>query len=238
MDLPYNLKAIELWEIAIRLTKGRYPSYELRHRNAQVPATSEPIETIINAAHEVFITPLERKPSNDSNDVEELCLVKVYRGSRFDDPVVSYWIPKQTTKSVASTAFRYYRQRCMERSMSAVEKPLAFWTCVRDAGDSNWRGKGIHDHWGRISSYFNGQDSTGILSNESCVDKLIDDENPESVNHEDTAGNRPFVLKMCLRSASSSSRKRVSLTRLDVVKQILMPISIVYWHITSRHISD
>ncbi|KAH6866487.1 hypothetical protein BKA58DRAFT_403368 [Alternaria rosae] len=220
MDAPYNLKAIELWEIAFRLTKGRYPSYELRHRNAQVPATSEPIGTIINAAQEVFITPLERKPSTDSTNVEELCLVKVYRGSRFDDPVVSYWIPKQTTKSVASTAFRYYRQRFMERSMSAVEKPLAFWTCMRGAGDSNWRGKGIHDHWGRISSYFNGQDSTGILSNESCVDKLIDDKNSESVNHEDTAGNRPFVLKMCLRSASSFSRKRVSLTRLDVVKQM------------------
>ncbi|KAI4936692.1 hypothetical protein J4E86_011309 [Alternaria arbusti] len=220
MHLPFNLTAIELWEIAFRLTKGRYPSYELRHRNAQVPATSEPIETIINAAHEVFITPLERKPSTDSNNVEELCLVKIYRGSSFDDPVVSYWVPKQTTKSVASAAFRYYRQRFMERSMSAVEKPLAFWTCMRDAGDNGWRGTTIHNHWGRISLYLNGASSTGILSNESCVDKLVDDENSESADDEDTTGNRPLVLKLCLRSAGSSSKKRVSLTRLDVVKQM------------------
>jgi len=104
--------------------------------------------------------------------------------------------------------------------MSAVEKPLAFWTCMRDAGDNGWRGTTIHNHWGRISLYLNGASSTGILSNESCVDKLVDDENSESADDEDTTGNRPLVLKLCLRSAGSSSKKRVSLTRLDVVKQM------------------
>ena len=47
VELPRSLKLIDPWEIAFRLSKGRYPDYELRHRNARVPATQEPIVNVI-----------------------------------------------------------------------------------------------------------------------------------------------------------------------------------------------
>ena len=70
MDVPRDLKTVDLWEIAFRLTKGRYPSFELQHRNARVQATQEPITNMVNTAHEMFIAPLEQLTSNESSDIE------------------------------------------------------------------------------------------------------------------------------------------------------------------------
>ena len=132
MDVPRDLKATELWEIAFRVIKGRYASYELRHQNAQVPATEEPVAAVIDTAHEVFVTPTTPMASTREGDVEELCLVKIYRGDRHESPVVSYWVPKLSTQSLPSTVFRYYRHRFTERSTFCVEEPFIFWTRMQD----------------------------------------------------------------------------------------------------------
>ncbi|KAI4915441.1 uncharacterized protein J4E92_009395 [Alternaria infectoria] len=215
MDVPRDLKAIELWEIAFRLIKGRYASYELRHQNAQVPATEEPVAAVIDTAHEVFVTPTTPMASTKEGDVEELCLVKIYRGDCHESPVVSYWVPKLSTQPLASTVFRYYRHRFTERSTSCVEEPFVFWTRMRDTGDGWYNGTPIHAHWTPISSYFNTQDSRGRVSHESCLSL-----SPQ----EDTRGGdelrRPHVFKLCLKHASSLSNYRVRLSRLDVLKQM------------------
>jgi hypothetical protein len=112
LDVTRTLKLKDLWEIAFRLTKGRYPDYELQHQNARVPVSPEiTVGEMINADLQVFITPVEvsaTTASNANRSTEELCLVNVY-GSSYDETVVSYWEPRTTTKSLASAVFRYYR---------------------------------------------------------------------------------------------------------------------------------
>ena len=223
MHVPYNLKAIDLWEIAFRLTKGRYTSYELQHRNARVQATQEPITDIINTAYEVFITPLEPTVSNDSSDVEELCLVKVYGYPNYQDSVVSFWLPKHTTNSVASTVFRYYRQRFMDRPTCRVEQPFVFWTGIRHTGDGYNTGTTVKAHWKPISRFFNYHSSTGKLEQESMVDDPLNNDDSNDVNREATAhGNLPLVLKICLgkQPRNHTSKYRNTLSRLDILKQM------------------
>jgi uncharacterized protein YegL len=216
MEVPHDLKAIELWEIAFRLTKGRYTSYELRHRNARIPATQEPAVNVINSTYEVFITPLEPIASSENRDIEDLCFIKVYHLNDYQNSVVSYWIPTQTTKSLPSVVFRYYRQRFMKKSTYQVEQPFVFWTGLHDTGDNHIAGNAVYDHWEPIASYFNSGDSTGKLVPESAVDKLSSDDESE-----DTAlGTRPLVFKICLGIRSRSSKKRDTLSRLDVLKQM------------------
>ncbi|KAI5374009.1 hypothetical protein J4E82_007283 [Alternaria postmessia] len=218
MDLPRELKAADLWEIAFRLTKGRYTSYELRHRNVRIPATQELAVNMINAAYEVFITPLEPTASSTSSGLEELCLIKVYH-NYYQDSVVSYWTPKQTTKSLASAVFRYYRQRFMDMSTYHVEQPFIFWTRLHDTGDNHIAGTPVYDHWRSMAPYFNSTDSTGKLATESVVDKNSNDDVSDDTDHEHTAlGIRPLVFKVFLGGSPRSSKKRDTLSRLDVLK--------------------
>ncbi|KAI4677039.1 hypothetical protein J4E81_010999 [Alternaria sp. BMP 2799] len=222
MDVPHNLKAVDLWELAFRLTKGRYTSYELQHRNARVQATQEPITDMINTAHEVFITPLEPTVSNKSSDIQELCLVKVYHHSDYKNSVVSYWLPKQTTNSIASTVFKYYRQRFMNRSSCPVGPPFFFWTNLQNTGDGHHTGS-TEDHWEPISQFFNNDSCTGRLEEEEMIDDFLNDDNSDDTGHEDTArGNHPLVFKIGLgrQPGNRKSRYRNTLSRLDVLKQM------------------
>ena len=221
MLLPRSLKLKELWEIAFRMTKGRYMSYELQHRNGRVPPSQESIFTVINTDHAVFIMPLETTTSSNTNTgTEELCLVKVY-GDSYAQPDLSYWEPKHTTKSLASAVFRYYRQKFTLRSTTPVESPFVFWTRLHDRGDNHCNGTIVYEHWKPISQFFNRTDSTGKLALESCVDKL-DDEGLEAADTwRDGGGDRPYVFKLCLGAPPRSGKSRDNtLSRLDVLKQM------------------
>ncbi|KAF7673903.1 hypothetical protein GT037_007669 [Alternaria burnsii] len=220
MGLPRELKVADLWEIAFRLTKGRYTSYELRHRDVRIPETQELAVNMINAAYEVFITALESTASSTNNGLEELCLIKVYR-NHYQDSVVSYWTPKQTTKSLASAVFRHYRQRFMDMSTYRVEQPFIFWTRLHDTRDNHIAGTPVYDHWRSMAPYFNSTDSTGKLATESVVDKNSNDDVSDDTDHKDPApGTRPLVFKVFLGGSPRSSKKRDTLSRLDVLKQM------------------
>jgi uncharacterized protein YegL len=214
-----TLKLNDLWEIAFRLTKGRYPEYELRHQNARVPASQDiTVGNMINANLEIFITPVEVSATtalNANRSTEELCLVKVY-GSSYDDTVVSYWEPRTTMKSLASAVFRYYRQKFTMRPSSNVEKLFTFWTKLYHTGDNHRSGTTVDAHWRPISQYFNRGYCTGTLATESCVDNEDPDERDAPIN-----ANQPLVFKLRLGGPPRCQKtQNNSLSRLDVLKQM------------------
>ncbi|KAF1833256.1 hypothetical protein BDW02DRAFT_599244 [Decorospora gaudefroyi] len=204
MDLPRDTKTIELWEIAFRLRKA------------------QPIGGIINPAFEVFITSLDLASTNEDKNIEELCLVKVYEDLA-DDPIVSYWLPKNTTKTLTSVVFRYYHQRFTTQLVTPVEDPFVFWIRLRDIGDSKIFGRCVDKHWDPISGYFNAVDSTGNLSMESCVAMLADDDEvpDDDIDLSGATSNHPCVLKLSLDTQEESVRlPETTLSRLDVLKQM------------------
>ena len=222
MDLPRHAKLVDLWEIALRLTKGRYIDYELQHRSARVPASQDTtLGDVINANHEVFITPLGSAATSESKPnqaTEELCLIMTYGHSSYSDPVVCYWEPKRTTKSLASVVFRYYRQKFTLRPSTTLDDPFIFWTKLRDNGDNHLQGQNVEAHWSPLSGCFTRIYSTGTLSHESCIDKAEESDDSED---EEWTGTKPLVFKVQLDGPSSPGINRDNtLSRLDILKQM------------------
>jgi hypothetical protein len=127
--LPGNMKMKELWELSFRLTKGRFPDFELQHRNARLPFSQDTIVDTITTDHPVFITPSDTKTTTDGkNDIEDMCLVKVY-DNYYEQTIVSFWEPKTTTRSIGSAVFRYYRQKFTIKATTPICAATVTATC-------------------------------------------------------------------------------------------------------------
>lgn len=222
--LPRDLTAQDLWEIAFRLTKGRYVEFELQQRNANIPHSQEIIGDFIDGTCDVFIVPSQSSKTSEgaNGETEELCLVKVY-GASYDRPVISYWEPRNTTKSLASVVFRYYRQKFIERPTTAIQDPMRIWYSLRNTGDKQYHGYFRNEYSGRISGYFTPQYATGKLGQESCVDphSVSEDSDGESSDVSERM-NPTLVLKLSLDVAPKSKpgRRAMTASRLDVLKQM------------------
>jgi hypothetical protein len=58
MVLPRAFVLKDLYELAFRKTMGRYPKFELRHKNAVLSTSStQTLQMTIASADEVFVTP-------------------------------------------------------------------------------------------------------------------------------------------------------------------------------------
>jgi hypothetical protein len=214
--LPRNLKLAELWEVASRLTKGRYSSFELQHRNIRLSPNQSMISSSLHPDHTVFITPTGSNAARSGlHGTEGLCLVKVFDAS-FRNTVVSYWEPKNSARSIRSTIFRYYRANFTASLRTSVEEPFTLWTGLRDVGDGQLHGTVIGGPWERLSLYFNTRSATGTLEDESCIDKSEEDSVRRQPGH-----TQPLVFKLALgRAPSSNKKERNFLSRLDVLKQM------------------
>ncbi|KAI8940670.1 hypothetical protein NX059_001941 [Plenodomus lindquistii] len=218
LALPRDVTAQELWEVAFRLTKGRYTNFELQHKNAKIANTQNTIGNIIDVAHPVFIVQFQnpRRSDNTGSETEELCLIKVY-GKSYGRVEVAYWEPSNTTKSLGSVIFRYYRQKFSKHAFTPVEKPLIVWHNLRSTGDAHVRGYTCEEYSGPLSRFFTSYYATGTLLEESCLDKH---EDPDS---DSTSGewNSTLVLKISLDVAPEPDRIHSdTASRLDIFEQM------------------
>jgi hypothetical protein len=142
MSLPLSITMNDLYRVAFRISQGRYPNFELHQRNASLLPNDERASLYLSKNHDVFITPLDSAAASSSNEVEELCLVKVYCDTHSSTiPVTSYWEPRATTKSLASALFRYYRKKFQSYAWTQINAPLVVWTEMKNVGDSKIRGQ-------------------------------------------------------------------------------------------------
>ncbi|EAT77244.1 peptidylprolyl isomerase [Parastagonospora nodorum] len=218
--LPRRLKLSELWELAFRLTKGRYFSFELQHRNARLASSEATIITALIPSNAVFITPTDPQTASSATSgvMQQICLVKVY-GWPSRQMVVSYWEPMNTTRSVGSSVFKYYRAKLATSPGTSVEGFFHLWYCLVDVGDGETTGCTINGPWERLSNYFNEDISTGGLTEEPCVAKA-----DESGARSGRGMDQPLVFKLTIlgnrKSSSSNVVKSPHLSRLDVLKQM------------------
>ena len=176
ISLPLSITTNDLYQVAFRISRGRYPKFELHQRNALLLPNNERASLYLSKNHDVFITPLDSTAASSSNGVEELCLVKVYCGTDSSTtPVTSYWESRTTTKSLASALFRYYRKKFQSYAWTQINDPLVVWTEMQNIGDSKFRGQ-PRKHWQSIASFFNRKQVTGILESEPVWDKADSEE--------------------------------------------------------------
>jgi hypothetical protein len=213
--LPGSATMGTLYQLVFRLTKGRYSEFELHHKNALLPFSTDTVSEIIDHSHSVYVTLQEAKTSSAaSTKTEDLCLVKVYDESSTLTPRHAYWEPKNTTKTLASVVFSYYRHIFSQHSSTTIGPPFIIWRGLYSAGDGNYTGWTEH-HWEDLSKFLDYEHGTGNLSEESLYDSkhAADDWLSRSVKQQ------PIVLKLQLGNPPTEKRDPKYLSRLDVLKQ-------------------
>ncbi|KAG9198205.1 hypothetical protein G6514_010362 [Epicoccum nigrum] len=177
MVLPRTFVLKDLYELAFRKTMGRYPKFELRHKNAVLSTPStQTLQMTIAPAGEVFIKPLDSSSSSSSSSSSArtgaMCLIKMYDMSEnYSKPVCSYWEPKDGIKTLASVVFRYYRQFFSRSPYHGVRSPFTIWHSVYNTGDGHHSGNTM-EHWNRLSGFLNSEIATGSIYEEPFNDDL------------------------------------------------------------------
>jgi hypothetical protein len=212
--LPGSVTMRSLYELVFRLTKGRHPKFELRHKNVLLPFSLVTVSEIIDRTHPVFVTPLEAETSpTASTEMEDLCLVKVYESS-VQTPYHAYWEPENTTKTLASVVFSYYRYKFSQNPFTVIGPPFTIWRNLYDAGDGRRSGSTAH-HWHSLSIFLSYKYATGSLNEES----MLDGKDAEGDWLSRSRERNPIVLKLRLGTAPNRRRSSKYLSRLDVLKQ-------------------
>jgi hypothetical protein len=194
------------------MSKGRYSSFVLNHRNTLLIPSAEAAMPHISPVDTIVVTPIDagvRWTAHGAN--ENMCLVKIYLG--YDNAVLSYWEPKATTKTLASVIFRYYRHSFRHKPWQAADESYTSWTDLTHSGDENYRGC-TRRHWEQLCLYFTREHATGLLDNEPVYTKEDTGTQHPPIHH----GMQPLVFKLTLGGAPSLANHK-TLTRIGVLKQ-------------------
>lgn len=140
--------------------------------------------------------------------IPEMCLVKVFGHSRPEKESFAFWVPRDTTDSLASVIWKYWRYRLLtERHLEP--KPAQVHTNVEDIGDG----------WIRSKRRNSTESLAAFLTPDRCTGRL-EPENLFSKNASTLASHSsPKVLKILVINKYQEDGD-YRLTRLDVLKQM------------------
>jgi hypothetical protein len=231
--IPISLTVNDLYSLAFRGLKGRHARFRLQFNNMVITTSQQKISSFNMADGSIVhinidpstLTDSQKKGKGKPNtDFEELFLVKVYKHP--DDVLFSYWIPKNTTNSMTSILFRYWRHES--------QKKWGFWPQDVDVwSDLDYRGDGYfvgtpHSPWDDLSALLTPEHATGILEREKVyINKGEDalEKSDDSTDEYGTSSNQklaeqPLVLKVYLgmhKSTNSSEQKNLSRVRTELI---------------------
>ncbi|KAF4633485.1 hypothetical protein G7Y89_g4628 [Cudoniella acicularis] len=213
-EVPKSLTVTTLYRIAFQGIKGRHTVFELNSENVFLAPSAQPISsTNLHDNSIVHINARELDSLTASADQgtssPEVCLVKVYEN--FAHVLFSYWTPKNTTKTLASVVFRYWRYR-FNQTPRQVPRDFVIWTELRDQGDTHIVGS-TPCHWEPLSTYLKPSSAMGKLKDEKVYDPVTPDNEDVDMN-----GPQPLVLKILLGGEGKKKRPGNNLSRLDVLK--------------------
>jgi len=223
-----------LHRLAFRGMKGRHSKFELHVRNALLEPSESTLASVKIRDNDMIHIDVPETRSADASlpeaadavDLEELCLIKVYRHG--DQMAFSYWVPRRTNVSFASTIFKYWRHVFKSNPQQYISN-IVPWTGMTDQGDGHISGNS-HQHWDRVAEYLNREHATGQLKNETlCGTDTADSSDDEDIyGIEERRVATPLVLKIWLggppRSTNKSGKNlsRVSNDRFHFYQQRLI----------------
>ena len=211
--VPRTLPINTLYRLAFRGMKGRHSKFELHFKNALLEPSETALASAGNRDNNILHIDVPETRSADTSqpeaanpdDLEELCLIKVYRYR--DQMAFSYWVPRRTNVSFASTIFKYWRHLFKSNPQQYISD-LVPWTGIIDHGDGQMRGN-PQEHWARLSGFLNRYHATGQLKNETlCGSDAIESSDDEDLyGIEDRRVATPLVLKIWLTGPPMSTNK-------------------------------
>ena len=215
--LPRLVQVSQLYALAFRGMKGRCPRFDLIYLGERMkPESSIALQWDPTIDISVSETTAARA------GFEELSLIKVFKSWKPTRTAMNYWVPKNTTNTVASIIFRYWRY-LEERpySYSDVEYDAQVWTDISYRGDGSITGT-PQDEWESISTFLTPWRATGKLENEDPYPNEEGDEDEDEDEELEGTGDHPLVFKVLMIGRSSQSawaamraKKLGSLTRVS-----------------------
>lgn len=214
-SIPKRLSLEDLHKMVFRALKARHSMFQLVHSDSNREITPSPADTIathgLQDGDEITVRIAEDTEFGNAlpaNGVTagDLALVKIY--NRRNECVVSYWVNRYGSQSVASIQWKYWRAIFTGSSGNFPStSPVEVWANVEDSGDGHTWGYPQKDSTKVLSHYLNRQYCKGQLDAEGLFD------------HSSRVGDQPMVLKVQMCSPSRKSKRSV-LSRLDVLKQM------------------
>jgi hypothetical protein len=200
----------ELYQVAFQGAKGRHPRFELYSKNVFAPPSERLLSStnIQNNSEVHIIVPATTaggsRGGNDGVQYEDLCLVKVYRV--YEKMMFSFWTPRNSTATLATVLFRYWRY-LLKEDKSALVLAKTVWTGLVDAGDKNYRGN-PRNHWEALSYYMNPLFANGSLAIEDIFGNRDESSgSDEDVEMSNASMQNPLVLKLQVSGRAAKNKK-------------------------------
>jgi ubiquitin-protein ligase/Mg-chelatase subunit ChlD len=244
-NLPSTLPLSDLYRIAYRGMRGVHRSFLLHLRGSLLVSSDQQLRRCgITTGSDIVasLQPVHGDPALPTEtESGEMCLIKVYESSsESSSELFSYWIPHDTSHTMASIIFRFWRFKLSSLGViQALDQEV--WSGLKYGGDGVSYGQ-RHDHWDLLAEALNKTEPRKLVASERlCVspplEQGIDMEWQSSTSGEhntsqaNSVGTSPAayyrVLKVSLsryRSPEVSELQRQErlrlLTRLAVSKQV------------------
>lgn len=214
----------DLYKLAFRGLKAKFMVFQLSTEEmGPLPEDNQRTASscLIREGHHIAVRIADDGPASTptgdgvrpAGPSYSMCLVKVFSSS-FQEVLFSYWVKKDTTQSMASVLWKYWRH-CADthRHISPAMKQV--WTHMTLKGDGLARGH-PQDNAGKLAAHFTRGECFGHLASEA----LYRDDN-EGDGQDDDLQPKPLVLKLLITTRNKARRKDLKLSRLDVLKQML-----------------
>lgn len=238
--VPPTLTLTDLYQLAYRGMRGAHKTFSLHSHGSMLESSDQQLGSRRIASGSDIVASIQPALQSASvpleNSSEGMCLIKVYKSMA---EIFSYWIPQDTSHTMASIIFRFWRFYPLDgRSFS---KDQQVWSDLQHSGDGHRLGK-RHKHWDLLAETLNKLDIRKLVPDEElCANSSFQDEiepprqDPPS-DGDDTTKNNALsmtmeahyrVFKVELDSYRSPEaielerrEKLRSLTRLAVSKQV------------------
>lgn len=188
-----SLSVKDLYRVAFQGMKGRHFNFDLRHNGALLHACLESIQERglaqcpsvhidLTESHENRISDKSER-AGTKVESEELALVKVYKPN--DNHLFSFWIPRNTKKSLASIIFRFWRHGA-EQQFLYDDYDVDIWTNMEYVGDDESSGS-RWEHWEPLHLLLTPMYATGTS-----------EEGTENLVESNSSDERVLVIKLSL----------------------------------------
>jgi uncharacterized protein YegL len=208
---------LDLYKVAFRGMRGRYNCFQLSFNEVLQPS-SETISSIGITGGSVVTIVVSDNANTIPSGTSSLCLIKVY--STHDDIEFCFWVPRDTKISFSSLTIKWWRFQLVEQPWLKYKK-YEIWTDLKTHGDSRYVGN-IAEYHELLRNYLTPYHAFGTLRDEpvykvessgSSDDEIVDSDE----DHDDP---KPLVLKIKFSVAADHEKRKRSLSRLQVSKQL------------------
>jgi Mg-chelatase subunit ChlD len=213
-----RMTVLDLYEMAFRGMRGRHAKFQLSiNNNAFAPTVTDAISSLgIVHGSNLDIT-IDGANTFSQDQGAAPCLIKIYIG--VEEAKVSYWVPANTRKTIASIMAKFWRFKLAAYAPSRYER-CRIYIGLETFGDNRYQGF-IAQNQTPIADYLNKDFATGRLPNEPIWTNAADESDAS-----DTRGAepQPLVLKVLISGDKDDSADAHTLTRLHVSKQMFEAI--------------